>query len=83
MSWVSFEGEKLPEHAVIGGRDEIGGVLYVGRCGHKGTLTFGYVFGDQKYCWVSTKGTIYKHRNFEVLVKTPKGIEIDQCNAAY
>jgi hypothetical protein len=61
LTWARFEGDKVPEHAVIGGRDEDGGVLYVGRCGHKGTLTFGHVFVDQMYGWVSTNGTGYKH----------------------
>jgi hypothetical protein len=43
VSWVTTRGRSIPAGAFIGGKDEGGEVLFVGRAKHQGSLTPGKV----------------------------------------
>ena len=79
LEWINLPpGQAMPPHAVIGGKSDIGEVLYIGRKQLE-KLHIGFVEGSSKKCtvFVTQKEINHSHQPFEVLVKNANGILLE------
>lgn len=59
-------GQSLPEHAVSGGRDTDGSVIYVGRAFHDGDMLPAKVIPDKNVAYVCHSGEEHPKYDYEV-----------------
>jgi hypothetical protein len=79
LEWVNVPlGQAVPIHAVIGGKSDIGEVLYIGRKQFEKSH-IGFVEGSSKKCTVFISQTEISRspQPFEVLIKNANGILLE------
>jgi hypothetical protein len=69
-SWVTARGSSVPAHAVIGGRDQDGGPIYVGRARFSSDLLPAKVVPNHRTAYVSFAGKEHRVANYEVKAAT-------------
>jgi len=81
FDWVLFQdgNEVVPTNAVIGGKSDLGEILYIGRRGYQGKLCVGYVLG-KKFIFVIDRTNYEIAPPFEILVKSRKGILLENSS---
>lgn len=77
MKWVNCYGNIIPSNCFIGGHDEDGEDLYVGKCYHDGNVVVGGVKkgeGVLKYGWF---GSEYVSKRYDILVAVDDVLQVD------
>ncbi|XP_055635916.1 uncharacterized protein LOC129775324 [Toxorhynchites rutilus septentrionalis] len=65
--WMSNDATDLiPQNALLGGIDE-NGILYVGRTGHRGSLTPGGISSATQQCYIAWGSEEHRKSNFDYL----------------
>lgn len=66
-------------YTVIGGKSDLGEILYIGRRGYEGKMCVGYVLG-KKFIFVIDRTNHEITPPFEILVKSKKGILLENSS---
>ena len=70
ISWVPARGGNVPAHAVLGGRDQNGGQIYVGRARFNSDLLPAKVVPNHRTAYVPFAGKEHRVANYEVKMAT-------------
>ena len=70
ISWVPARGGNVPTHAVLVGRDQDGGPIYVGRARFSSDLLPAKVVPNHRAAYVSFAGKEHRVANYEVKTAT-------------
>ena len=70
IMWIPARGGNIPARAVLGGRDESGGPIYIGRARFSSDLLPAKVVPNYRTAYVSFAGKEYRIANYEVKAAT-------------
>lgn len=77
--WVNAEGGEVPEGSMVGGREEDGEHIFIGRCIHEGGVHIGKVRAAFEGCLIGWGGEEI-HKKFYQVLKDVEGEWVDCAN---